>query len=426
MPDADTTTGAPAPGRRPALWRLAVVIAGVLATACGAGGDDQPIVWWTPNWSADRAETLARQFEAANPGATVTLEVTVSDGLPTRIQTALRSGAPPDVIEAQHGWIVPYAQADLLQPLDDVLTDRDDYLPEALAYTTWNDRLWGVPYRIETHGILYNRALFREAGLDPGDPPETWRELLAAARALTRRRPDGRMQYGYAITGGGEVGNTVFRTLPLIWMNGGDILSADLTRAVVDEPAAVEAVRFYTDMLTRYHVSPPSTLQDDGNASRRLFIAGSVAMYQSGQFDVAPIRAERPDLDVGVMPLPHPDGREPAAVLGGWSFIVPRDAPHPDLARRLIAFLAESDRMGYYTDTFPARRSAMTLPRFDDPILQPFRAMLPYGRPVPPRRDWVQIMQLYFDQVQRIQLGEADPQAAMETAAADIQALLDR
>jgi len=394
------------------------------ALACASAESGREIVWWTPSWGQSRAEVLADKFEAAHPGVTVKLEVTVADGLPTRIQTALRSGAPPDLIEAQHGWVVPYAQANLVQPLDDVLEDRADYLPAALEYDTWNDRLWGVPFRIETHALFYNRGMFREAGLDPDKPPQTWPALVDAAKALTRAGSAGRRQYGYAITGGGEVGNTLFRTLPLIWMNGGDIISADLRRATVNARPAVEAVTFYTDMLTRHRVSPPSTLQDDGLAIRRLFVAESVAMYQSGPFDIAPIRSENPKLDLGVMMLPTPTGGAPAAALGGWSFIVPKDARQPDLAKTLVRFLAESENMGYFTDTFPARTSAMTLPRFADPILENFKRMLPHARRLPAHKNWLQIVQIYFDHVQRVLVGDVPAQRAMDEAAVEIDRLL--
>jgi multiple sugar transport system substrate-binding protein len=412
------------------IWLTQAIAAVALAcvAACSGGGSptSTEIVWWTPNWSQDRARVVADRFEAANPGLKVRLEVTVSDGLPTRIQTALRSGSPPDVIEAQHGWVIPYAQANLLRSLDDVVTDRGDYLPVALEYDTWDGHLWAAPYRIEAHALLYNKGMFREAGLDPEKPPTTWDELLTTAKALTRKRADGRSQYGYAITGGGEIGNTLFRTLPLIWMNGGNIISDDMKKAVVNDAPAVAAVTFYTDMLTKHAVSPPSTLQDDGNASRRLFIAESVAMYQSGQFDLKPIRAENPKIDLGVAILPHPEGKPIAAALGGWSFIVPKDAKNPDGAKKLVAFLNQSDNMGYYTDTFPARRSGMSQPRFSDPLLAPYKEMLQYGRRVPARKDWLQIVQIYFNGVQQILLRDMTPQAAMDRAAADIQALLDR
>src|SRR6185312_2087156 len=146
---------------------------------------------------------LAAKFQAANPGITIKMEITVSDGLPTKILTALQSGSPPDLIEAQHGWVAPYAQQGLVLPLDDVLQDKDDYIPASLQYDTWDNKLWGIPYRIETHAIIYNKGMFKDAGLDPNKPLETWKDLVEAAKKLTKGD-----QYGFAITGGGEFGNT--------------------------------------------------------------------------------------------------------------------------------------------------------------------------------------------------------------------------
>jgi multiple sugar transport system substrate-binding protein len=149
-------------------------------------------------------------------------------------------------------------------------------------------------------------------------------------------------------------------------MNGGSIISDDMKTATVNSPEAVAAAKFYTDMLVTHHVSPPSTLQNDGTANRRLFIAGTVAAYQSGQFDVPSIRKENPNLDVGVMMIPHPEGKNTAAILGGWSFIIPKDAKNPEDTKKFVQFLAQADNMGFFTDTFPARKSAMDLPRFQD------------------------------------------------------------
>lgn len=201
------------------------------------------VTWWTPNFNEARARELVAKFEAENPEITINLEITTTDGLPQRILTALQSGSAPDIIDVQHGWVNGYAQNNLVVPLDDVITEREDYIPAALDYVTWEDQVWGLPYRIETHAILFNRGHFTEAGLDPDAPPATWAELTAAAEALTR---DGR--FGFAITGGGEVGNTIFRSLPFIWMNGGAIISDDGTEVLVNSPETVAAVEFYTDL----------------------------------------------------------------------------------------------------------------------------------------------------------------------------------
>jgi multiple sugar transport system substrate-binding protein len=400
--------------RSAGLLALSLLASTALADVARAG----EVVWWAPNWGEARARELATKFQAANPGITVKIEVTVSNGLPERVLTALRSGSSPDVIEVQHGWVNGYAQNDLVLPLDDVLKDKEDYQKSAIGYVTWNGKAWAIPYRIETHGIIYNKDHFREAGLDPDKPLETWDDLMAAAKALTK---SGRS--GFGITGGGEVGNTIFRSLPFIWMNGGDILSADMTKAVVNQPAAVKAVEFYTGFY-KQGLAPKSTLENDGLALRRLFVAGTVSAYQSGQFDLPAIAKENPAIKLGAMPIPYPAGKNTAAILGGWSYVVPKTAKNPAEAKTLLAFLNSSENQAFYTDTFPARISSLKAARFQDPMLKPFADMLPHGRPVPVHKNWVKIVQTYFDGIQRILLGDQTAQASMDQTAEEIQALL--
>jgi multiple sugar transport system substrate-binding protein len=398
--------------------------------AAPAIAQTQEVVWWAPNWGQARAEELVRRFQADNPAIRVKLEITVADGLQNRALAALRSGSPPELMEIQSGWNVPYAATGGLMALDEVVTANNialtDFLPAPLSTARYDNKLMGIPYRCEAHGLIYNKGAFRDAGLDPERPPQTWDEQVDYAKRLTRRTSAGQQVYGMGICGGGEVSNMMFRSVPMIWMNGGGVISDDLRRAIVNQPAAVEAVDFYCGFFTRHNAAPPSTLQNDGLGLRRLFVAGTLAMYQSGQFDIPAIRQENANLQIGVGTLPHPQGKPTAAVLGGWNFVVPAQARNREGAAKLVAFLAKSDIMGFYTDTFPARVSAMDLPRFQDPILRPFKEMLPFARATPPLAAWVQMVQAYFDNVQRILLREVTPQVAMDDAARAMQRLIDR
>jgi multiple sugar transport system substrate-binding protein len=400
--------------------RAAALLAFTVSTmAMGGAAIAGEIVWWTPNWGEARARELAAKFEADNPGVTIRIEITTSEGLPQRVLTALQSGAAPDIMEVQHGWVNSYAQNGLVLPMDDVIEDREDYAEAALATAVWDDQLWAIPYRMETRAVVYNRGDFEAAGLDPDSPPETWDELVEVATTLTR---DGKS--GYAITGGAEVGNTLTASLPFVWMAGGDIVSEDLTTATINQPEAIEGVTFFTDFY-KLGLSPASTLENDSNSNRRLFIAEAISMYLGGQFDLAAIKTENPAIDIGVTPTPHPEGGQTAGALGGWSFIVPSDANNPEEAKAFLKFMNTSENQGYFTDTFPVRKSALELPRFDDPILENFAAMLPYARPFPVHRNWVQIGQAYFDGIQRILLGDETVQESMDAANEEIQALLD-
>ncbi len=410
--------------RKGALFATAAIGLALMGRAAGAA----EVVWWAPNWEQPRINDLVKKFEAANPGTTVKLEITVSDGLQSRVLVALQSGSPPDLIDIQSGWNIPYANTGKLMALDDLIAkeklDLKDFLPVALGTAQVGGKTYGIPYRIESHALIYNKGLFRDAGLDPNKPPTTWQELIDDAKKLTKKNAAGQDQYGFAITGGGEFGNTVFRSVPFMWMNGGGIISDDMKTVTVNSPASVEAVKFYTDMYTTLKVSPPSTLQNDGTANRRLFIAGTVAMYQSGQFDLGSIHQENPKLELGVGLLPAPEGKKPSALLGGWSWVIPADAKNKDGAQKLIAFMSQPENMGVYTDTFPARVSAMNLPRFQDPELKAFKDMLPYAKAPPPQKNWIDITQAYFNHVQEILLGKATPQKAMDAAAAEIKPLL--
>lgn len=394
---------------------LSLAVSTLTLTAVQAG----EVVWWTPNWGQARAEKLAADFMKANPDITIKMEITTSNGLPQRVLTALQSGAAPDIIEVQHGWVNGYAQSGLVLPLDDTIQDKDDYNKAAINYDTWDGKLWAIPYRIECVGVMFNIDDFTAAGLDPNNPPQTWDDWMAAAKALTK---DGK--YGMAITGGGEIGNTVTRSLPLIWMNGGDVLSADGKTAVINSPEAVAAIKFYTDFYKNGY-SPDSTLQNDGIANRNLFVAHKVSMYQTGQYDIAPIQQADASIKLGAMPTPHPAGKDTAGIIGGWSYVIPKDAKNPTDAKKFLQFLNTSDNMGYFTDTFPARVSSLKLDRFQDPLLKPFAAILPFGRPSPNNPHWVDISKAIFDGIQRILSGDQDPQASMDQANDEIQALLD-
>ena len=68
-------------------------------------------------------------------------------------------------------------------------------------------RYYGIPYTVDLSGLVWNKELFREAGLDPERPPETWDELIEYAQKLTKTNDSGEVeQYGFAIVGTSAVG----------------------------------------------------------------------------------------------------------------------------------------------------------------------------------------------------------------------------
>jgi multiple sugar transport system substrate-binding protein len=131
------------------------------------------------------------------------------------------------------------------------------------------------------------------------------------------------------------------------------------------------------------------------------------------------IRRENPTLDLGVMMLPTPKGGEPAAALGGWSFIVPKDAKQPGLARASSV----PHRVGEHgcSPAVSGAEVGVALPRFADPILE-LQRMLPYAPPAARRAaaDRAGVL----DHVQRVLVGDVPTERAMNEAAIEIDRLL--
>lgn len=388
------------------------------------------LVWWTMNWNEQKAKDYSTEFMKENPDIKIRVEANVAGGLQSRILVALQSGTTPDLIDVQNGANIPLAQTGKLEPLREKLTAAGvnfaDILPASLETGTYEGQLYGLPFQAEAHALIYNKGAFREAGLDPERPPQTWAEFVDYSKKLTRKNGKGQQVFGYGVAGGGsdQPGNALFRSLPFMWMNGGGILSADNKQVTINSPASVEGVKLYVDLFTTYKVSPPSTLENDSNGLRRLFQVGNVAMIPGATSDIERIRAAAPELELGVGPLPHPDGKETAAILGGWNFIVPKDAPNKEAAIKLAAFMSKPERQAVYTTTFPASLAGLNDKRFADPIMNAHKEMLQHARPQPAIPQWGQIGQVYFNYLQEALLQSSTVQEAMDAAAAEISTLL--
>jgi multiple sugar transport system substrate-binding protein len=407
------------------------IAAAAIAIMLTASARADEVTWWVTEPGKAKAQALAAEFEKENPDTKLKLQFNPYGGLESKVLIALRSGAPPDVIEVQTSWIPSYQVTGALDDVGEVIAGSvplKDFVPATLEAATVGGKIYGLPFQAEALAMIYRKDLYREAGLDPEKPPQTWDNMIEVSKKLTYTAPNGQRRYGYGIAGGGPEGqgNTLYRSLPYVWMNGGDILSPDMKKAVINSPEAVEAVKFYTDMYTTLKVAPPSTLENGGLELRRLFMAGTIAQYQGTPTELERFAQDAPNLDYGVTIMPHPKGKETSALLGGWAFIAPKAAKNKEGAAKLLKFLAKPERLAEYTRTFPTTTTAMGLPRFADPRLEAFKVMLTRARPQPPIGSWLEISSAYYKGIQEILIGGASVKDSLDSAAKTIDAILKK
>jgi ABC-type glycerol-3-phosphate transport system substrate-binding protein len=164
------------------------------ACASGGGSDDGEdtgtIVVWDllvgsdPNWKAVMDDVDA-QFEEAHPGVEIDRVAQPAD--PTVIkqlmQAAAQARSGPDLIMIW-AWGDVLSLKPSLVPIDEYISDEQRDSLKGWEGVMFDDATYGVPIGLQGLGVMYNRALYEQAGLDPDDPPTSVDEIADACAAL--------------------------------------------------------------------------------------------------------------------------------------------------------------------------------------------------------------------------------------------------
>jgi ABC-type glycerol-3-phosphate transport system substrate-binding protein len=186
---------------------------------------------------------LVKQFEASHPGEKIVGKNDPYD--PTTYFARLAAGQQEDGVQSYFTepplLIAKHGAADITS-LANGWPQFKDYAPSIAAIVTDSaGKIYGIPTNGYTLGILYNRKMFTAAGLDPDKPPTTWDDFRKFAKALTTSSV-----FGFAETSTGNQGGWHFTN----WMYtaGGDMQSADGTKATFNSPKGASVLQLLKDM----------------------------------------------------------------------------------------------------------------------------------------------------------------------------------
>lgn len=251
-----------------------------------------------------------------------------------------------DVATLQSAWMNEEITS-FLEPLDSYVEQTgEDYnfggiIDSLIAVNTVNDQLVAMPFRGGTTMLYYRTDILEEFGVEV---PQTMEELLAAAEALTRDTDgDGTTDiYGLVIRGkpGFEMAQDFSRTL---FAHGGAVLNPEMTACVLDEPAGVATIEFWTELYQNGY-APPDLLALGRDALIRMLQTGNVAMgiYFSPYYGRI-IEGIDPGL-IGWALMPTAAGVEPGQGLNTlWSLGIDRSSQHKDAAWQLVKWLSNPE-----------------------------------------------------------------------------------
>jgi multiple sugar transport system substrate-binding protein len=280
-----------------------------------------------------------------------------------KVLTAILSGNPPDLINMVTP-ISKWASRMALIPIDSLLVGADVTQTDFFA-ANWKDvshqgKAYGMPMYTASYAFFYNKAHFREVGLDPERPPRTWDELQAMARRLDLRDGNGRIRrLGFLP----DYGNLHMPML-MAWQNGAEFVRGD-TIVMMHNKELLDALAWVHQYYSEYGLEHILGFRAGlGMADQQGFISGRLSMMVLDNTFVDQLERYAPNLDYGVAVIPTWEGRDTAGSTGTWWVGIPRGAKHVDAAWAFLQFAASEECQTYEALTmkenlFPANRKTL-------------------------------------------------------------------
>jgi multiple sugar transport system substrate-binding protein len=261
--------------------------ASVLAMPALAQNKPDKLVYVGDNgpWHYAMVEEVAPAFEKET-GIKIDFTLLPVDPWRARLKTELNSGSSGiDVVQfsvGMAGWISPHfddhneVAAKIMAR--DPSWDWNDFLAGSKKAGSYRGKQIGIPYRITTGVMHYQKYLMDQAGISK--LPETWEELRQASIALNHP-PE---RYGFGLNGrqGAAMASSFS---PWLFSAGGDYVDWETGEVLINSPQAVEALEFWSGFVTRDKVVPPEAMTWDfeeivaGGQADRYAIVETFAPY---------------------------------------------------------------------------------------------------------------------------------------------------
>lgn len=144
---------------------------------------------WLITDTTDFSDNLIKAFNDANPDIEASYEGRTTDAHKEAMRTVINTDAAPDVYFmwggiGLMGYYVNAGGTEPLQAYYDKYGWAKRFAPASMAATTFNGKLYGMPFRIRTMGLFYNKESYKKAGIDKD--PTTYAELTAANDKLVK------------------------------------------------------------------------------------------------------------------------------------------------------------------------------------------------------------------------------------------------
>ncbi|MGW7409027.1 extracellular solute-binding protein [Streptomyces sp. NPDC054833] len=361
------------------------------ATACGgsdSGSDkaDGPvtITWWDTSNATNEAPTyqaLIKDFESANKNIKVKYVNVPFDQAQNKFDTAAGSKGAPDLLRSEVGWTPAFAKKGYFLPLDgtDALADKDKFKSNLITQAQYEGKTYGVPIVTDTLALVYNKALFKKAGIS--EAPKTWTELKAdAAKLKAKAGVDGYW------------GSTqAYYAQSFLYGEGTDTVDASAKKITVNSDAAKKAYGTWLSLFSGKGLHKADTTADAYAHIQDAFVNGKVAAIIQGPWEITNFykgSAFKDKSNLGIATVPAGSSGKAGAPTGGHNLSVyaGSDKAHQAAALKFVNFMTSAksqSTIALKNSTLPTRDDAYTDQVKADPGIAGYGTVLAAAQPRP-------------------------------------------
>jgi len=379
-------------------------------------------------------EGLVADFEKANPGITVKPIYSGNYGETlAKALTANRSGQPPQVAVLVASDALTLIDEDAVVPMEGfVKTDSDKkwldgFFPAFLMNGRYEGKTYGIPFQRSTQVLYWNKAAFKEAGLDPNRPPANWDETVEFGKKLTVRDSSGKVTRWGLIVPSGVTSHWFLQGFTT--QNRAKLTNDAGTETYLATPEAIESLQYFVDLSRKYKIMQEGII-DTGTAPN-VFIEGRAAMMFHSTGNLTNVK-NNAKFDFGVAMLPARKQRG-SATGGGSIYIFKKSTPEQlDASYKFVKWMTsaeQSARWSIATGYVAPRQDAWDLPAMkqyahDFPPAAVALEQLPFCAPEFSTHDGPRTTKALEDAIDASITGTKTPANALKDAQAEATRIL--
>ncbi len=408
------------------LLTYVLVLSSLLAVSCSRSTTNKTTIeFWTLQLSPmfdDYMHSLINKYESEQPDITIKWVDIPFDAATQKLMSAAASGQAPDLINLSADFLPKMAEMGVLENLTSILPDsvKNKYVSGSLEASSFQGKLFAVPWYLSTYVAIYNVDLFEKAGFRPDQVPHTFTEFLQFAKDYK----DHTGQFGIYY----NIAEESF-LIQTIRSEGIPLFNDAGTKTLVNSPKAVSLIDQWVQAYRDGYL-PRNSVTNGHRTAIEDYQSGQVALIVGGPQFLKLIRDNAPSIYKVTDVAPAIVGKTNAHDLATMDIAVSTDSKHPKQALQFALYVTNAANQLAFAKivvVLPSIKSAL-----DDPYFQKggkdleakarkiAASQLSEARPLKPApllHDYTRMMEIFRDGVQSACFGKETTQQAMDKVA---------